>query len=92
MIGLESNKSNVHAIHITKNAYIKLHVNKRDMDYSIIGWLTKHAPSGGYFQVHQLWYRFSTSHDYQSSFGENPLFMEHGNMRNNHYKMGYVTS
>jgi len=30
MIGLELNKSNVHAIHITKNAYIKLHVDKRD--------------------------------------------------------------
>jgi hypothetical protein len=28
MIGLESNKSNVHAIHITKNAYIKPHVVK----------------------------------------------------------------
>jgi hypothetical protein len=50
MIGLELNKNNVHAIHITKNAYIKLHVDKRDMDYSIIGWLAKGAPSGGYFK------------------------------------------
>ncbi len=75
----------------------KMHIlncmlTKGIMDYSIIGWLTKGSPSGGYFQVHQLWYRFSTSHDYQSSFGENPLFMEHGNMRNNHYKLGNLTS
>jgi len=55
MIGLESDRSNVHATHITKNAYIKLHVDKRHIDYSIMGWLTKGAPSGGYFQVHQLY-------------------------------------
>jgi len=62
VIGLELEKINVHAIHITKNAYIKLHVEKGDMDYFIIGWLTKGASSGGYFQVHQLWYQFATSH------------------------------
>jgi hypothetical protein len=32
------------------------------MDYSIIGWLTKGARSGGYFQVHQLWDQIATRH------------------------------
>jgi hypothetical protein len=32
------------------------------MDYSILGWLTRGAPNGGYFQVHQLWYQFATRH------------------------------
>jgi hypothetical protein len=29
---------------------------------SIIGWLTKGASNGGYFQVHQLWCQFVVNH------------------------------
>ena len=48
-------------MHFSKNSYIKPHIDKYDMDASLIAWFTKGNPKGGCFGVFQQCLKFDTN-------------------------------
>ena len=47
-------------MHLSKNTYIKAHLDKEDMGASLISWFTREDPKGGYFSVFQSCLKFNT--------------------------------
>ena len=60
-IGLDQYSTQVHQMHISKNSYIKPHLDKYDMEASLIAWFTKGDPRGGCFGMFQHCLKFDTS-------------------------------
>ena len=52
-IEIQGNPTKVHQMHFSKNSYIKPHIDKFDMDASLISWFTRGDPKGGCFGVFQ---------------------------------------
>ena len=51
----------IHQMHFSKNSYIKPHIDKYDMDASLIAWFTKGNRKGGCFGVLQQCLKFDTN-------------------------------
>ena len=52
-IGLAAYPTQVHQLHMSKNSFIKPHIDKLDFDCSFICWFTEGQPKGGEFGVFQ---------------------------------------
>ena len=48
-IGLEGYTTQIHQLHVSKNSYIKPHIDIFKLDASFISWFTKEHPGGGCF-------------------------------------------
>jgi hypothetical protein len=57
-IGLEGFTTQVHQLHISKNSYIKSHIDMSNLDASFISWFAKKQPSGGCFGMFQHCWKF----------------------------------
>jgi hypothetical protein len=53
LISLYGYTTQVHQMHISKNSYIKPHIDVFDLDTSFISWFAKGNPNGGCFGVFQ---------------------------------------
>ena len=53
-IGREGYLTKVHQMHLSKNSYIKPHIDKYDMDASLIAWFTKRNPNGSKFDINNV--------------------------------------
>jgi hypothetical protein len=60
-IGLEGYTTQVHQLHISKNSYIKLHIDMSDLDASFISRFTKGHLSGGCFAMFQHCLKFNNN-------------------------------
>ena len=60
-IGLEGYPTQVHQLHVSKNSYIKPHIDISDLDASFISWYTKGHPSGGCFGIYQHCLKFENN-------------------------------
>ena len=78
-IGLEGFEAQVHQLHISKNSYIKPHIDKSDFEASLIAWFTKGNPKRGYFGIFQHCLKF----DNNSGAGIFVLskYLSHGTLR-----------
>ena len=48
----------MHHLHVSKNSYIKSHIDPSNMEASFITWFVKGAPKGGLFGVFQHCLKF----------------------------------
>jgi hypothetical protein len=60
-VGLEDKPTNVAQLHISKNSFIKPHIDPLDLESSIISWFTNGEPHGGEFGLFQMLYKFKTN-------------------------------
>ena len=60
-IGLLDYTTQVHQLHISKNSYIKLHIDMSNLDASFISWFTKGHPTRGYFGIFQHCLKFNNN-------------------------------
>jgi len=60
-IRLDGYSTQVHRMHISKNSYIKPHLDKYDMEASFIAWFTRIDPPGGCFDMLQHCLKFDTN-------------------------------
>jgi hypothetical protein len=52
-IGLDGYTTQVHQTHISKNSFIKPHIDVFDLDASFILWVAEESPNGGCFCMFQ---------------------------------------
>lgn len=57
-IGNKENQTNVIQMHISKNSYIKPHIDMNDLESSIITWFSEGEPRGAEFGLFQMLYKF----------------------------------
>ena len=50
-IGLDSYPTQVHQLHMSKNSFIKPHIDKLNFDCSFICWFIEGYPKGGEFEI-----------------------------------------
>jgi hypothetical protein len=60
-IGLEGYTTQVHQLHISKNSYIKPHIDMSNLNASFISWFTKGQPGGGCFDMFQQCLKFDNN-------------------------------
>ena len=57
----EENPTNVMQMHISKNSFIKLHIDMNDLESSIITWFSEGHPEGAEMGLFQMLYKFKTN-------------------------------
>jgi hypothetical protein len=60
-IGLDRYITQVYQMHISKNSYIKPHIDMSDLDASFISWFAKGNPYGGCFGIFQHSLKFDNN-------------------------------
>jgi hypothetical protein len=64
-------------MHISKNSYIKLHIDMSDLDFSFISWFAKGNPNGGCFGMFQHCLKFDNMNGGEIFVLRKLLLMEH---------------
>jgi hypothetical protein len=78
-IGLPSYPTQVHQLHMSKNSFIKPHIDKLDYDCSFICWFTEGHPKGGEFGVFQ--HRLKLQNNNRSGIFVFSKYISHGTLR-----------
>ena len=60
-IGHKDNPTNVMQMHISKNSFIKPHIDMGDLESSIITWFSEGHPEGAEMGLFQMLYKFKTN-------------------------------
>ena len=83
----------VHQMHLSKNSYSKSHIDKYNMDASLIAWFTKKNPKGGCFGVFQQCLKFDTNNEARifvrsKLYAHGTLRFQEKSLKVNVYKVG----
>jgi hypothetical protein len=92
-IGLDGYPTQVHQLHISKNSYIKPHIDMSNLDASFISWFTKRNPGGGCFGIFQYCLKFDNNNG--AGIFVLSKFITHGTLKfnlnslsHNNFKLG----